>query len=238
MMQQPERLAVRLVEKLKNWNKLRRSANNKPQVYIVPGNFAYIPVPKCATRSINDLLAHTLLEGQQQQKADKQTIALLKQQYAHHIPKHEIRKRIGSLYTFAIIRHPLERLFSAYKNKVLTDNPKTKVNIFAKHNIPLNIDFLEFVERVCQIPDKYIDRHLRSQTWYLCDDAGLIPDQLIRLENFAREWPEISRKLRLATPPVYNATSSKLLPQMNDYHKQLLMNRYKQDFRYLGYDEI
>lgn len=228
---------MRLVEKLKNWNKLRRSANNKPQVYIIPGNFAYIPVPKCATRSMNDLLARTLLE-EQQQKADKQAIALLKQQYAHHIPKHEIRKRIGSLYTFAIIRHPLERLFSAYKNKVLTDNLETKVNIFAKHNIPLNIDFMEFVERVCQIPDKYVDRHLRSQTWYLCDDAGLIPDQLIRLENFAQEWSEISRKLRLASPPVCNATSSKKLLQLDDYHKQLLMNRYKQDFRYLGYDEI
>ncbi len=50
------------------------------------------------------------------------------------------------------------------------------------------MDFTEFVDVLAKLPDDIIDRHLRSQSWFLCDEQGLLPDYIGKLENFDADW--------------------------------------------------
>jgi hypothetical protein len=70
------------------------------------------------------------------------------------------------------------------------------------------MNFAEFIEVLAELPDDITDRHLHSQSWFLCDAQGLLPDFIGKLENFDADWKYISDKYALLQPPHRNKTDS------------------------------
>ncbi len=76
---------------------------------------------------------------------------------------------------FAFVRNPLDRLHSSYADKILdVRNAGGTKNIFWNLGITLDMDFETFVERIAEIPDEKIDRHLRAQSSFLCHEGKVV----------------------------------------------------------------
>lgn len=122
---------MQFVKKIRDWNKLRKAARNKPKIYFFPDQFAYIPIPKCATRSMYDLLGGWV----------KDTYSKDLDKFGYHLEHVKLEEMSGSVYTFTIVRDPVERLYSAYKNKVLIGEGSAK-KIFLKNTELIEISIL------------------------------------------------------------------------------------------------
>ncbi len=101
------------------------------------------------------------------------------------------------------------------------------------------MDFTEFVDVLAKLPDDIIDRHLRSQSWFLCDEQGLLPDYIGKLENFDADWEFLSDKYALPKPKHRNKTdaSVKLSDICPRASMEKLIERYAEDIQLFGYQQ-
>ena len=61
-------------------------------------------------------------------------------------------------------------------NKLNNPNVAGKTHVLSNRDFYFGMDFTEFIDVLSNLPDDVIDRHLRSQSWFLCDKQGLLPD--------------------------------------------------------------
>lgn len=221
----------------KNIQKRYHIQREKPQFWYFPDqNFGYIQIPKVASRSIREALHKSLgLPACEDQLFDQ-----FEKKYSAHLSQNKIRRVARNSFIFAVVRHPLARLHSAYINKIVIPQQTGGRNIFHCHGIRFGMSFEEFIERVYRIPDRKIDRHLRSQSWFLCTSHGaLIPDFIAQLESFDKDWGKLRQKIpSLGSIPHKNkATSGK------DYSsaytpetENLARERYAMDFKLFDYE--
>lgn len=207
----------------------------KPQLWDFPDyGFGYIQIPKVATRSLRASLSQLPLMAEAADFAD------FEGRNSAHVDQAFIRRRIKEgLFVFAFVRDPLARLYSAWQNKV--DRPEGAVsrNIFSCHGIYDHMPFDAFVRRVSELDDRHIDRHLRSQSWFLCDEQGVIPGFVGKLERFSAEWEQLRQRIPVLRPaPHYNRSASNGGGSL-DFGKdtvQLVALRYREDYENFGYD--
>ena len=101
------------------------------------------------------------------------------------------------------------------------------------------MSFEQFVTRVAKIPDRSVDRHLRSQASFLTDKSGrLIPDFIGQLESFQEGWEAVREKVPcLHTVPHRN--SSQTVDHLTVYSpeiEKIARIRYQKDFELFGYE--
>lgn len=196
-------------ESIRKRYKIRREL---PQFWDFPElGFGYIQIPKVATRSIRDGLMKA-----QGMSAGIDDFAAFEQRFSSHIGHSDIRRAGAGKVIFAFVRHPLARLYSAYVDKIVNAEREGRRNIFACHDLFYGMNFEHFVERVCEIDDRNIDRHLRSQAWFLTDTQGLIPNFLGRLESFNIDW----ERLRQQIPSIGKVDHLNLAAGDSDYLAQ------------------
>jgi len=221
----------------KKFKKLYHIRREKPQLWHFPEQgFGYIQIPKVATRSIRE----GLLNSPGLSSGKDIPLPEFEEKNSLHIHQDKIRPLVKSLLLFAFVRHPLARLYSAYTNKIADAGNANRRNIFECHGIHFGISFPEFLEKVCAIPDNKIDRHLRSQSWFLCDSKGnLIPDFIGHLETFDKDWLSLCAKIPSLGPVPHKNKSahgqdyrSKYTPET----EQLARTRYARDFERFGYE--
>lgn len=224
------------IELFRNLRKSYKLAREKPQFWFFrEQGFGYIQIPKVASRSIRAALL------------DANGLCLPEEDFRHfeercsaHLKQPKIRQAANGLFVFAFVRNPYSRIYSAYRNKVVDAAAKGGENIFACHGIEFGMSFEAFVERVCALRDTELDRHLRSQAWFLSDDQGLIPDFVGKLEQFSSDWALLRQKLpQLEAVGHKNSTDSTAEPGKG-FHpriKRLIVDRYQKDFSLFGYDE-
>ncbi|MBM7061183.1 sulfotransferase family 2 domain-containing protein [Pseudomonas sp. UL073] len=204
-----------------------------PQVWSFPTQrFAYIQIPKVASRSIRQELSSNLALRQ----ADE-SFKAFEDRCSSHIPLPLSRRQSAELTVFAFVRHPLGRLHSAYLDKIVGHERSGKRNILRCHGIEFGISFGEFVERVCQLPDDKLDRHLRSQSWFLRDKSGLVPEFIGRLERFEQDWTVLRKRV-----PCLGEVSERSQAGSVDYQEvygeaayRLACERFSEDFELFGY---
>lgn len=217
-----------------NIRKRYKIARENPQFWDFPDQgFGYIQIPKVATRSIRAGLmgAHGLSSG-------IEDFTVFEQKYSRHMTQAEIRRTGTGKVVFAFVRHPLARLYSAYADKILNASREGRKNIFECHGISYDMTFDQFVEAVCAIDDRHLDRHLRAQAWFLTESGVLLPTFIGHLENFNADWEH----LRTLVPALGTVGHLNLAAGDTDFFAQyspislaLASRRFASDFEYFGY---
>jgi len=143
---------------------------------------------------------------------------------------------------FAVIRHPVNRVVSCWKEKVT--NREELFSGFKKHKgIKLNQSFEQFVDIICKIPDKKADLHFRSQYWHLFADDTFVPNFWADIKKLSQRWNEIKDRIKdfcgleLSDLTWENTTDYiKEWPNIDSETLNKIKERYYLDFERLGYD--
>jgi len=225
--------------KIRLWNKLRKLPREKPQLYLFPEyRFGYIQIPKVASRSIRAAVTAFMSGAAPDEDVDKNLVAEYETRYARHIKHAEIAALARDHFIFAFVRNPYERIYSCYKNKIEDARAAGGRNIFEKHGIDFDVSFDEFVRKVASLPDHKSDRHFRSQAWFLTYEDVLMPAFVGKLEQITEDWAIIHERFGIAPPAQINASSKKPLPKMSVEVKEMIFERYLEDFELFGYEQF
>ena len=143
-----------------------------------------------------------------------------------------------NIFTFSVVRHPIDRLYSAYSFSIQggtgimgMSNPDFYIN---------NPDFTSFEKFVTSWLKKQnlskVDGIFRPQYLYLFDDSkNLLVDKFYKLESVDQYFDEISDKI--GKPFIldhYNKSDRKNIEISNEL-REVIYEIYKQDFELLGY---
>ncbi|MFB6226471.1 MAG: sulfotransferase family 2 domain-containing protein [Candidatus Paceibacteria bacterium] len=137
------------------------------------------------------------------------------------------------------VRNPYDRLVSAYRDKICSPGQIGVIN--SQKELYRDMPFKEFVKVISKISDKKIDRHFRSQTWFLTDKKGnLIPDFIGKFENFEEDYKKCMERLGFKKiPKLEHKNKSKRKPSYKEYYdeetKRFVQSRYKKDLDLFGY---
>ena len=228
---------------VKNILKKIRPPKKKARVWLLEQEkLAYIRIRKVASSSINLCLMQHLAKTHQlpDPTNDRPLRKKIEADHSSHIEHSEIRQRLKDDYfIFAFVRNPLTRVYSCYRNKVKNPKRADKQDILCNSEFYYDMDFADFVDAIVNIPDDILDRHLRPQSWFLCDEQGLLPDFIGKLENFNADWDIVSDKYGLPKPIHWNKTGSSksitdVCPQAS---LEKLIDRYADDIRLFGYQD-
>ncbi len=222
-----------------------KASTQKPKIwYLSDIDLVYLQIPKIASTSVTRSLSKFVLE-QHGSKMDidqvgRQQVREVATNCSHHSSTKLTAAKYKTAYKFSLVRNPLERLWSCYKNKVLDPYHNNGENIFWNHGITLDMSFDEFVHCVATIPDNKINRHLKSQCWYLYDQNQCLADYIARFETLSNDWLTLVTKFGLPNLPHANPSSTQKQSYKDSYSKptaQLAFNRYKRDVEVLGYND-
>lgn len=152
----------------------------------------------------------------------------------------------NNYFSFAFVRNPFTRLISAYENLIV--QPKSlngNVNIiFQKYlwGYLSNISsFPDFINHICNIPNLFMDQHLKHQYKYLFTIWGSLKvKNIYKFENLSNEWEKLSKKYCLPKLPHKNKSINQSINWMDYYNLNLaekVYKKYKKDFMLFDYDE-
>ena len=227
---------ISVKQKFKKFRKNRKIRREKPEIWVLSDiSVGYIQIPKVATRSIRQCLTRYHLEVAQDASVES---AGGSESYGIHKSQKRIYELKRDVFIFAFVRNPLDRLYSCYKNKVMDPFIKGGVNLFANHGIELGISFEDFVDIIVDIPDSKIDRHIRSQHWFLTYNDNLLPDYVGRLESFEQDWNFLVQRYSFPIPPHINQTRSDDNSKWSYYSRRsarLVAQRYEKDIELFNY---
>jgi hypothetical protein len=229
------------------WRKLHRNykvRRYRPKVWILPElDIGYIKVTKVASTSI-ELALTTWLHRQNQpgsesageSKPDRELVKHYSAQYSHHFdPATFSRNRPA--FVFAFVRNPLDRLHSSYVNKIVdVRSAGEKHNIFWNHGISLDMSFDDFVRRVTEIPNRALDRHLRSQSSCLYHGRTALADSVGHIEDLETGWHIIAERFNLPGIPHQNRSTRK--EGASPYSREtalLAADKYREDIENFDY---
>ena len=193
--------------------------------------FVWICNPKAASRS---LIAALLA-------ADPGALLIrqltLEQVHARH-------PEARTYFSFAFLRHPLERIRSFYADKhARARHDRTCYGQFIRpyHGVRLGMTFGElcrWLDTPCGA-DAFADRHWLSQWRQLADPYGRLPDFLGRYEHLEEDWRTLCSRLGLPPAPLarLNEGDSGFIGQSvaNAEIDALLRRRYATDYEIGGY---
>lgn len=158
-------------------------------------NCRYLEIPKAACTSIKGALLKT--DGYDINRLDGNAI------HGHIYWQMCFYIKGNMNFVFTVCRHPLSRLWSAYKEKILTEKIKIlQPNcLLNKHSSLENcIDWL-----LSEDPTQ-TDSHFRSQSLILQGKPK--PDIILRFENLSSDWKILQSKIKIADLPHYNKSKT------------------------------
>ncbi len=227
----------------KRW---RRAVSLTP-VVIEKMRIVYYPIPKIASSSIKSYFLTHAITGAKGAESENHIHNNVHQDSYPTLPVSKARRLVG--YTsFVVVRHPIERIWSCYKDKIVRYKKNgmplrpafERYNIiFGKQFFDLEMSFEAFVHSVSRIPDWASDQHFRSQHCYVNVQKGKIAvDRIVRLENLDSEMRDLTKQLGL--PPwdlrKLNESGSSHQPmEIAANIKDKIYQRYRRDFELCGY---
>jgi hypothetical protein len=199
--------------------------------------FIFFAVPKTGTHAVREVLRPLLTEGDwEQQMLTGHTLSPVPElaNIGHgHISYQQLRRAVGqelitNLFSFAIVRHPIERFMSVCAFLARTDPSYADDPVgWAKRAF----GFERFRQRVL----------VRPQSELLIDDSGELALSFIgRYEQLEQDLKEICEELGA---PVPNLKRRNVTPnEKPDIYRDRdfvseLESFYSADFRLLGYDQ-
>lgn len=143
-------------------------------------------------------------------------------------------------HRFAIVRHPLERLFSAYKYSLQGGNGSQSDKLLADKIKSNSHDFASFID--CLLDMHFIMQHklFKPQYLFVCkNDLTLNIDTVLHFEKLAEQWPAFAKKHNLPNSLEFINRSEKVsLPILTSAQYKKINQLYYFDFERFGYTPI
>jgi hypothetical protein len=144
--------------------------------------------------------------------------------------------------TFAFIRNPFDRIVSCYRDKIFHNKFHHALYSDYFFDLPADMSFAEFVQRLSAIPDRLADRHFKSQASSLYENGKPLANQIGRFENLREDWRKLALQYNF-DPELAHCNDSKtkagVLSDFRAYYDErlveLVYRRYKHDVELLGY---
>jgi len=143
-----------------------------------------------------------------------------------------------NIFSFSVVRHPIDRLYSAY---TFSKQGGTGFMSMSNPNFYINSpDFISFESFVTNWLKKQdlskIDGVFRPQYLYLFDDSkNLLVDKFYKLERIEQYFDEISEKIGKPFILDHHNKSNRKNIEISNELKATIYEIYKQDFELLGY---
>jgi hypothetical protein len=248
----PSFMALKIRRTRKNLDRMRlrlEGHDNSQAILLERYNAIYFQIPKVASTAIKRKL-------KEEMNVPGRGVHNIRFPLAD---PHKLRNGDYSDYfRFGFVRNPWDRIVSCYKAKIcrkanINGGPWLRFLYYTTPNawhatlnkfLPTPIlssymSFDEFVAAVVSISDQLIDKHLRSQHTFLCDDDGeLLTSYIGRLESFSEDFNHVARRIGLPSEEPRN-TSPKKKSDLGTYYNQhtwdLVADRYRRDIELLGY---
>ena len=183
---------------------------------ITEERIAFFCIPKCANASVKHVFHKTFGK-------------------LRYWPKERILRLHGYL-TLAIVRDPFERAISTWAHKILELGSEEQRFRYGEW-FTLGMTFLQYCERVAEIPDADIDVHFQSQAHMITVERHTVPDHVFRFESLPNSWAKIqnlvARHCLTALPdlPKMNAITVDRDPLRVDLRcRELIGARYTADY--------
>lgn len=199
---------------------------------------AYFPVPKIANTSIK--AAFYRIEEGRDWLPDPEASRELGRRYRTKPMSPIERRRAAGHWKFAVVRDPVERLLSAYQNRVveLRDVARSSqsVTLARLFRVSVEPDIDEFIARLSTyrlISDR-IRRHTNSQRHYLGRDLGYF-DRVFRIGELDVLAGELSDRTGLAVelPRHQRSQSTLLFADLAPATKQKALAHLREDYELL-----
>lgn len=139
---------------------------------------------------------------------------------------HATSEEFSSFFKFAVVRNPWARAVSNYKY------------IMPKRELSFEVFLDRIVIQRLQIDDT---RQVDPQVRYLLDGAGkILVDRVVRFENLATEFPEISRQIFGREEPLPKVNISRDRRDYRTFYtpetRRLVAEKYRDDIEMFGYE--
>jgi hypothetical protein len=141
-------------------------------------------------------------------------------------------------FTFAVVRHPLDRFLSAWRYlraRPLNENLK---NVLI-HECDTFPNWLTKVREDPALLERIV--HLHPQHRFVCDEGGgVLVDRLYRYEALDEAWSDIAGRLGLGTRPLprWNCSPTPQVTEIPGFFAEWIAETYAQDFALGGYEEM
>jgi len=185
---------------------------------------AYLRVPKVANTSIR----HALEDGRQ----ERIDIRRLRNRYPEHL-------------SFTFVRNPWDRLVSTWSDKIRTEKLNNANFVegvhkgFVKRGYPMRagMPFREFAEFACSLSDAKIEKHLKSQCWFIVRNGAIVADFVGRAESISEDWKQLCERVGEFIALGHHKRSERAAYQAyyDDALRDRVAERYEGDVETFGY---
>ena len=173
------------------------------------------------TKAANSAVKNSLLKSSGYKDFNiLDTVSVNKESLSTYITPAQALK--NNLINFAVIRHPVSRTLSAYKDLILT-RPARGI----KAGLPKNCNLDDFFEFISDTDDTH-DVHFRSISWFISEPMHY----LIKIENNFLDWPFNNIKVPLTI--VHSSKTANIT--LKNKHLDIIKNRYIEDFNNFNYE--
>lgn len=220
----------------------RRALGLPPDEHVIlvkPWRVAYFRIPKAANTSVKTALAKSLalptIPG----------LARTRDMYWRTVSPDAVdlvskgdfvrAAAAESYWSFAVVREPMARVLSCYRNKIIRNTALSPPMIERGFRRDMSLE--EFVRHACELPDEETDVHLQSQTSMLVHRGQVLPQLIVRMEELEAGWSAVRRQVLSHS----GATLVKLrhsnrtdrvvdVPALGDELSRLIHHRYRDDY--------
>lgn len=231
----------------RGWRALQRHLPHalRPHVIVVrPWKVAYLRVPKVANTSVKLALAKGLKLPNlpELSRTNDAYWRKVRPEDVQLIPLARLRldPTYSDFWSFAVVRHPVERLVSCYRNKIVRNDSLSAS--FVRLGFDQEMSFEEFARRVCEISDAQADVHFVSQSALLSLGGKLVGDLVIPMNDLNARWSEVQEEIKrrsgVQLPRLSEKNSSKKVKEKVELTPEvvaLIDRRYARDFELLSF---
>ena len=206
----------------------------------------YFAIPKVASSSIKKFfidqdVVKTYIEN-------KDRVDYIHEHVFPTVKQQELYK-YNDFIKFTVVRHPVDRIYSCYKDKILTRHARglELYNGFKRYNqiskmklFKSTMSFRDFIKSLTFIPDTFSDEHFRSQYRFLPHSKSKLHiDRLLKLEDLPEALNVLFEEVGLDFSKSYHMHPTKKLSnaiEIDSKTKKMIEKRYYKDFRILNYN--
>lgn len=190
----------------------------------------YVRIPKAASTSLSQVMLELVNPALKNLSLNSTQLNFLADAWMQT----QLSTELNTFTGFTVVRHPVSRLLSVYRDFFLSDTRKPFIyQNYLGGILPQNLSFDEFVARISHIPDRFKDQHFRPQYLFVRP----YQQKGISIHTFKLEEPEkLQEVLAIRLPHLNKSPESATIPY-TESTLNTIKKVYTFDFEVYGYDQ-